>query len=167
MSRALYLNRPFPTTKDLAATALGIISSGEHHNPILANELNHIAEAYIDLCQNFEQAKDFYGLRDFYQLVKYLDRNMTSRDSIDLHLLSRAVCRNFGGSEEFRKNNLNLFAGVLVFGTINNNILTSFIQQNWEEKQAVLILKNGLYQRSNSFETTSRRNERNPTMLAT
>eukprot|EP00026_Physarum_polycephalum_P000016 Phypoly_transcript_00016.p1 GENE.Phypoly_transcript_00016~~Phypoly_transcript_00016.p1 ORF type:complete len:3661 (+),score=399.99 Phypoly_transcript_00016:3-10985(+) len=110
MSRALYLNRPFPTTKDLAATALGIIASAENHNTILAKELNHIAEAYIDLCENFDKAHDFYGLRDFYQLVKYLHRNMTSRDSIDKGLLSRAVCRNFGGSEEFRRNNLNLFA---------------------------------------------------------
>lgn len=115
MSRALYLNRPFPTTNDLAATALGIISSTEHSNPILEKELKNIAEAYIDLCQNFEKAKDFYGLRDFYQLVKYLHRNMTSRETIDIHLLSRAVCRNFGGSEEFRRNNLNLFAGLSHF----------------------------------------------------
>jgi hypothetical protein len=124
MSRALYLNRPSPTTKDLAATALGIISSAGYNNTntILTKELNHIAEAYVDLCQNFDKAKDFYGLRDFYQLVKYLNRNMTSRDNIDLRLLSRAVCRNFGGSEEFRRNNLNLFAGMSLKTVILTNL---------------------------------------------
>ena len=89
MNRAIHLTRPEPRVDDLKHTAMGIVSS-QH----LESSLQSLAQAYYNVYHG-QRKKDFYGLRDFYHLIKYLHRNL--EDTLTPQLLHDAICRNFGG----------------------------------------------------------------------
>jgi E3 ubiquitin-protein ligase RNF213 len=70
MNRAIHLNRPLPTVKDLHYTASKLLSEHGKH-PILTPLLEQLAKAYDTLYHNPRIGKqDFYSLRDFYSFVK-------------------------------------------------------------------------------------------------
>eukprot|EP01130_Rhizamoeba_saxonica_P005883 TRINITY_DN2328_c0_g2_i1.p1 TRINITY_DN2328_c0_g2~~TRINITY_DN2328_c0_g2_i1.p1 ORF type:complete len:3185 (-),score=755.13 TRINITY_DN2328_c0_g2_i1:18-8699(-) len=89
MNRAIHLTRPEPSVEDLKLTAMGIISS-QH----LQASLQSLAEAYYTIYHNQTKA-DFFGLRDYYHLIKYLMRNLDH--TLTPELLDSALQRNFGG----------------------------------------------------------------------
>jgi hypothetical protein len=70
MNRAIHLTRPEPTIEDLKDTAMGIITN--HH---LSASLRSLAEAYYHVYHNLKNT-DFFGLRDYYHLIKYLHHNL-------------------------------------------------------------------------------------------
>lgn len=78
MNRALYLARPDPEEEDLKFTAVSIYNSicpGIRANEMLVKDL---ASAYFQLKEhykvNLKDYADFYGLRDFYHLIKQVSR---------------------------------------------------------------------------------------------
>jgi len=111
----VHLNRPSPSTKDLETTVQQILDA-QGNSRIVRNLLNPLAKAYQDIYQEQHVKPDFYGLRDFYALVRDLhtallkakqlqvQTNESSSD-IELEALRRAVCHNFNGqgAEEFSK----------------------------------------------------------------
>ncbi len=113
MGRAIFLQRPSPTEEDLISTASAIISQVGNDYP-LQQELAKLARSYNRLRGDCTKGNNFYGLRDFYQLVKFLDREMKSKHkrAIDFKMLKNAVCRNFGGTTEDREKNVKYFAGI-------------------------------------------------------
>jgi hypothetical protein len=61
--------------------------------------LHSLAEAYHEIYRS-QKKKDFFGLRDFYSIIKFLHRGMNkfSRETtLTDSLLKYAVLRNFGG----------------------------------------------------------------------
>ena len=99
MNRGIFVNRTTPTTIDLVSTAEAILGNSVQLQAIL----RPIAEAYDKVYKKqFEDdswlCRDFYGLRDFYYMLKYI-HHMHDRmgDRIDTNLLCRAVRRNFDG----------------------------------------------------------------------
>jgi len=89
MNRAIHLTRPEPGVEDLKDTAMGIIT-----NQHLSASLRSLAEAYYHVYHSQSNA-DFFGLRDYYHLIKHLHRNL--EDTMTPELLENSVSRNFGG----------------------------------------------------------------------
>ena len=63
--------------------------------------LHALAEAYHHIYKT-QKKKDFFGLRDFYSIIKFLHRGINTGEAGDMNglndsLLKYAVLRNFGG----------------------------------------------------------------------
>ena len=81
MNRAAHLYRPAPTEADLSATAEGMVRSAS-----LKGYLQALARAYFQVYhrQSDWQHEDFWGLREFYSLIKVRDlRYCLTRVSIN------------------------------------------------------------------------------------
>nr|XP_013804530.1 PREDICTED: E3 ubiquitin-protein ligase RNF213-like [Apteryx mantelli mantelli] len=98
MNRGLLVFRTDPSEEELVKTAKGICGDQfrleriEHLFPILANFYCNVLKT---------QKTEFFGLRDFYSLVKMIvayaqDRSCSSQEE----LLVKAIQRNFGGSRD-------------------------------------------------------------------
>jgi hypothetical protein len=78
MNRALYLARPDPDEEDLKFTAMSIYNSICHGLRVNEKLIKDLASAYYQLKEhyktNFREYADFYGLRDFYHLIKQVSR---------------------------------------------------------------------------------------------
>ena len=132
MNRSIQLSRPQPSVEDLKSTAMGICSLGEQRfcdlfiyflfyfillfyfcfdfyfnfsqNSVSVHmeyALHALAEAYHHIYKT-QKKKDFFGLRDFYSIIKFLHRGMSTGEVRDMNglndsLLKYAVLRNFGG----------------------------------------------------------------------
>ncbi|XP_042303497.1 LOW QUALITY PROTEIN: E3 ubiquitin-protein ligase RNF213, partial [Sceloporus undulatus] len=106
MNRGIFVSRGEPNKKELIESAKGICSSErvilqkiERLFPIFAN-------AYEEICK--VQSKEFFGLRDYYSLIKMAfaltkksNRSPAPRD------IAEVVLRNFSGKEDVEA--LNIF----------------------------------------------------------
>ena len=85
MNRGLYLARPDPDRKDLEFTAISIFKSICPFNQY-DGTIKNLAKAYFKLKDNYRQNMpeyaDFYGLRDFYNIVKQVSRFISNPDQI-------------------------------------------------------------------------------------
>ncbi|XP_058026835.1 E3 ubiquitin-protein ligase RNF213 isoform X2 [Ahaetulla prasina] len=98
MNRGIFVSRGDLNKNELIKSANGICSSDlfvrqkvERFFPIFAN-------AYEEICKN--QIKDFFGLRDYYSLVKMLFALTKNSKSIPgPHEIAEVVLRNFSGKE--------------------------------------------------------------------
>jgi len=92
-NRTIVVNRTPPDEKDLSKVARGIVDSRH-----LDNNLGLLAKGYQTVYKNQNDwgiREDFFGLRDLYALVKFINTRL--KDQLDAPLLSAAVHRNFGG----------------------------------------------------------------------
>jgi hypothetical protein len=79
-------------------TARSIISGVSTIGSVaLQQNLGSLALAYLEVI-NDPKFEDFYGLRDFYNLVKFLQRRLTVSTDTFGSLLLEGVLRNFGGT---------------------------------------------------------------------
>ncbi|XP_074663829.1 E3 ubiquitin-protein ligase rnf213-alpha-like isoform X2 [Strix aluco] len=98
MNRGLLVFRTEPSEEELVKTAEGICADQPHFErikglfPILAN-------FYCNVLRR--QGTEFFGLRDFYSLIKMIVSYMQDRKcSSQEELLVKAIQRNFGGSRD-------------------------------------------------------------------
>ncbi|CAM9558487.1 unnamed protein product, partial [Phaeothamnion confervicola] len=68
MNRCVHLFRPAPDTNDLVATAEGMAPS----SVTLRGRLRRLAQAYAAVYAR-QRLRDFWGLREFYAIVKSID----------------------------------------------------------------------------------------------
>ncbi|XP_051888724.1 E3 ubiquitin-protein ligase rnf213-alpha-like [Pristis pectinata] len=100
MNRGIFVSRLDPCQEELIETAKGICSS----NSVLLHKVQHLfpgfAKAYLKICQN--QCSQFFGLRDYYSLVKmvFITVKETKCEPTE-EQLADAILRNFSGKEEF------------------------------------------------------------------
>ena len=104
MNRGIMLSRGDPDIDELVSSAKGICQSieGLVKGGIIQSivkKIEHLAKAYLALTnENIDIKRDYYGLRDFYSLVKMLvffcDKYDTNLNRV---ILEHAVRRNFGG----------------------------------------------------------------------
>ncbi|XP_063178349.1 E3 ubiquitin-protein ligase rnf213-alpha-like isoform X3 [Chroicocephalus ridibundus] len=135
MNRGLLVFRTEPSEKELVKTAEGICADQPHLEkikhlfPILANFYCNVLKM---------QKTEFFGLRDFYSLIKMIvsyTQNM-KRGSRD-ELLIKAIQRNFGGSRDIRP--LEIFRNCTSELRLNSAVETSCIrllEENMDKEQA-------------------------------
>lgn len=140
INRAVYLSRPAPSTFELKTTLSGIVNSVH-----LDSSLFSLAKAFHDV-YNSQQRKDFFGLRDFYHCVKFINRNF-DLGALTPELLTDALARNFGGSsnEEFHTI-LNIFFSCVGMNIVpNRKSKLEYISENLTDTKArhlMLLTKN-------------------------
>ncbi|XP_016335836.1 E3 ubiquitin-protein ligase rnf213-beta-like [Sinocyclocheilus anshuiensis] len=99
MNRGIFVSRWDPSEKDLVETAEGICSSS--HNILLKIKhlLPKLAKGYLDICKT--DSEQFFGLRDYYSLVKMMFATVNSSDQEPSDSeLAEAVLRNFSGQRD-------------------------------------------------------------------
>uniref|UniRef100_A0A670Y6Z8 RING-type E3 ubiquitin transferase n=1 Tax=Pseudonaja textilis TaxID=8673 RepID=A0A670Y6Z8_PSETE len=132
MNRGIFVSRGNLNKNELIKSAKGICSSDhlvlqkvEHFFPIFAN-------AYEEICQN--QTKDFFGLRDYYSLVKMLFALTKNSKSIPgPHEIAEVVLRNFSGKE-----------GVEVLDTFMSKIPEGG-DENYKDIRTIDLVKQNIY----------------------
>eukprot|EP00731_Ephydatia_muelleri_P024235 Em0016g506a len=103
MNRGVMLTRGEPTSEELTLSARGICSNQDNDRvrERLEGLFAPLSEAYDEICK--QQKRDFFGLRDFYSLVKmlYWICAKSNAHPLNWQSLEHAVRRNFGGLEQF------------------------------------------------------------------
>ena len=99
MNRGILVNREVPDDEELIVSAQGICSSGDdtvRHN--FNRIVDGMASAYIIIYSEQKQKREFFGLRDFYSLVKMVFAFcQATRQCPTWSQLEHSVRRNFGG----------------------------------------------------------------------
>lgn len=108
MNRALYLSTPDPDVKDLQLTGRAIASSMQEQveNQVILLEpliIESLSEAYHALYKNLQETQadyeNYFGLRDYYSLIKGIIRDTTKlKEKADIYAIVRTQLKvNFDG----------------------------------------------------------------------
>ncbi|XP_029913013.1 E3 ubiquitin-protein ligase rnf213-alpha-like [Myripristis murdjan] len=99
MNRGIFVSRGDPDEKELIESAKGICSSDAMVLEKVRDFFKPFAKAYLKICR--KQGKGFFGLRDYYSLVKMIfamARSSQQRPSAEK--IAEAVLRNFSGRDD-------------------------------------------------------------------
>ncbi|XP_055097754.1 E3 ubiquitin-protein ligase RNF213 isoform X3 [Symphalangus syndactylus] len=101
MNRGIFVSRGSPNKRELIASAKGICSSDILVQDRVQGYFESFAKAYEMVCVS--QDKEFFGLRDYYSLIKMVfaaakasNRKPSPQD------IAQAVLRNFSGKDDIR-----------------------------------------------------------------
>uniref|UniRef100_A0A4X1UID3 E3 ubiquitin-protein ligase RNF213 n=1 Tax=Sus scrofa TaxID=9823 RepID=A0A4X1UID3_PIG len=101
MNRGIFVSRGSPTERELIESARGICASEPLVQERIQGYFAAFAKAYETVCES--QDKEFFGLRDYYSLIKMVfaaakasNREPSSED------IARAVLRNFSGKDDIQ-----------------------------------------------------------------
>ncbi|XP_040296683.1 E3 ubiquitin-protein ligase RNF213-like [Bufo bufo] len=109
MNRGIFVSRGDPDKQELIESAEGICSSDNLILTKVTNYFQYFADAYQQVCETQkEQKKEFFGLRDFYSLIKMVFA-FTKQSVLTEREIARAVLRNFSGKDDL--NALDIFLG--------------------------------------------------------
>ncbi|XP_073722611.1 E3 ubiquitin-protein ligase rnf213-beta [Misgurnus anguillicaudatus] len=99
MNRGIFVSRWDPSEKDLVETAEGICSSSKTVLLKIKQLLPKLAKGFLHICKN--DSEQFFGLRDYYSLVKmiFATAKKTDKNPCDSEL-AKAVMRNFSGQRD-------------------------------------------------------------------
>ncbi|XP_066291012.1 E3 ubiquitin-protein ligase RNF213-like isoform X3 [Branchiostoma lanceolatum] len=99
MNRGIFVSRGKPRKEDLTKSARGICENDHHVLARMKTLLPHLCEAYLKLYN--DQDREFFGLRDFYSLVKMVyGFCKTSERPPTKAQVVHAVLRNYGGRDD-------------------------------------------------------------------
>ncbi|XP_065826355.1 E3 ubiquitin-protein ligase RNF213-like isoform X3 [Oscarella lobularis] len=98
MNRGILVQREVPTDAELVVSARGICSTDEATQFLLEPFIPGMAKAYLEIYNSRDREREFFGLRDFYSLVKMIFSfcKITESPPRSGQLL-HAIRRNFGG----------------------------------------------------------------------
>ncbi|XP_017573370.2 E3 ubiquitin-protein ligase rnf213-beta isoform X2 [Pygocentrus nattereri] len=98
MNRGIFVSRWDPSENELVETAKGICSSSKSVLLKIKHLLPKLAKGFLSICKS--DSDQFFGLRDYYSLVKMIFATVKNTDSepSDSHL-AEAVMRNFSGQK--------------------------------------------------------------------
>eukprot|EP00063_Salmo_salar_P083286 XP_014058121.1 PREDICTED: E3 ubiquitin-protein ligase RNF213-like isoform X2 [Salmo salar] len=99
MNRGIFVSRCDPDEKELIESAKGICSSDTMILEKVRDFFQPFARAYLNICR--KQGKGFFGLRDYYSLIKMVfavTKASEQRPSADK--IVEAVLRNFSGRDD-------------------------------------------------------------------
>ena len=105
MNRGIFVNRCSPSIDELKDTVVGICKNDENVLKLLKKEnlIDSLSNAYLKLCEIARsKTREFFGLRDFYSLIKmiywHIKEHCEENDALlDWSFLDKAIRRNFGG----------------------------------------------------------------------
>ncbi len=96
MNRGIMVSRGVPTVDDLIKSADGICSNDEDTKLLMASIFRDFAKGYYHVYRT--QKREFFGLRDFYALIKMLFTHVLKTKEVPSpEDQIRTVQRNFGG----------------------------------------------------------------------
>lgn len=100
MNRGIFVSRWDPSEDELVETAKGICSSSNQILLKIKHLFPSLAKAFLSIC-NETSKNQFFGLRDYYSLVKMLFAAVKStQQEPDGGQLVEAILRNFSGQPE-------------------------------------------------------------------
>ncbi len=98
MNRGIFVSRGDPDEKELIESAKGICSSDAMILERVRDCFQPFARAYLNICK--KQGKGFFGLRDYYSLIKMMFAVAKANDQKpSAEQIVRAVLRNFSGKD--------------------------------------------------------------------
>ncbi|XP_064171477.1 E3 ubiquitin-protein ligase rnf213-alpha-like isoform X2 [Anguilla rostrata] len=98
MNRGIFVSRGDPDLKELIESAKGICSSDKMVLEKVRSYFQPFARAYLNVCR--KQGKGFFGLRDYYSLIKMVFAiAKVSTHEPSPERLVEAVLRNFSGKD--------------------------------------------------------------------
>ncbi|MBN3286120.1 RN213 ligase, partial [Polyodon spathula] len=99
MNRGIFVSRGDPDEKELISSANGICSSEPMIRKKVQGFFRGFAKAYLDICK--KQGKEFFGLRDYYSLIKMVFAIAKSANQEPTpQQIVEAVLRNFSGRDD-------------------------------------------------------------------
>ncbi|KAF7705531.1 hypothetical protein HF521_020817 [Silurus meridionalis] len=99
MNRGIFVSRWDPSENELVETAKGICSSSESVLHKIIHLLPKLAKGFLNICKN--DRDQFFGLRDYYNLVKMIFAVVKNTDSEPNESdLANAILRNFSGQKD-------------------------------------------------------------------
>ncbi|KAM5170405.1 E3 ubiquitin-protein ligase RNF213-like [Mantella aurantiaca] len=130
MNRGIFVSRGDPNKKELIESAKGICSSDNLILSKVSQYFHNFSEAYLKVCKTLKkQEKEFFGLRDFYSLIKMVFAfTKQSPDILTLDEMARAVLRNFSGKDDvnaleiFLKDKMKNIADINTIDLVMENI---------------------------------------------
>lgn len=156
MNRGIMVTRCSPNHEELLKSAEGI--SGMVNDPSLRANLRskfeHLAEMYSRICSKQEQLsgmcrdgiKEFFGLRDFYTLIKMLCwkciENHAAPTKEDLR---HAILRNFSGYEKINPLEELPHAKLLIEESLEENESLSLVKASLKTVQGPTHLRENRY----------------------
>ena len=74
MNRGIFANRTSPSADELKETFKGICKNDQKILKLLEekNLIDSLSKAYLKLCDQAKKTREFFGLRDFYSLIKMI-----------------------------------------------------------------------------------------------
>ncbi|KAM6344814.1 E3 ubiquitin-protein ligase RNF213 isoform 2-T4 [Alca torda] len=110
MNRGIFVSRGDPSKEELIESAKGICSSARGALQKVEPYFYHFADAYENICK--AQDREFFGLRDYYSLIKmFFALAKSSKSEPTPQDVAEVVLRNFGGKDDV--NALEIFTSQL------------------------------------------------------
>uniref|UniRef100_A0A8B9MD47 RING-type E3 ubiquitin transferase n=1 Tax=Accipiter nisus TaxID=211598 RepID=A0A8B9MD47_9AVES len=110
MNRGIFVSRGDPSKEELIASAKGICCSARGTLQKVEQYFCHFADAYENICK--AQDREFFGLRDYYSLIKmFFALAKSSKSEPTPQDIATVVLRNFGG--KYDVNALEIFTSRL------------------------------------------------------
>nr|XP_034315108.1 E3 ubiquitin-protein ligase rnf213-alpha-like isoform X1 [Crassostrea gigas] len=102
MNRGILVQRPIPDLDELCDTAKGIcVKNTESERNKILSLLDNLSSAYTAIVKDDLIKREFFGLRDFYSLIKMLYAFSVKNEKRPTWLmLEHSIKRNFGGYED-------------------------------------------------------------------
>lgn len=98
MNRGIFVSRGEPSIDELIESAKGICKYDRAIYASIEPFVGDIARAYLDVCtQAREHKREFFGLRDFYSLIKMLYWFCLRDGCLTWWKLEHSIRRNFSG----------------------------------------------------------------------
>ncbi|KAM6957229.1 E3 ubiquitin-protein ligase rnf213-alpha-like [Aplochiton taeniatus] len=98
MNRGIFVSRGDPDEKELIESAKGICSSDKMILEKVRDLFQPFARAYLNICR--KQGKGFFGLRDYYSLIKMVFAlTKASQERPSPEKIVEVVLRNFSGRD--------------------------------------------------------------------
>ncbi|XP_077086723.1 E3 ubiquitin-protein ligase rnf213-alpha [Siphateles boraxobius] len=98
MNRGIFVSRGDPDEKELIESAKGICSSDPMILERVRDFFQPFARAYLNICR--KQGRGFFGLRDYYSLIKMMFAVVkASNQKPSADQIVKAVLRNFSGKD--------------------------------------------------------------------
>ncbi|KAM6317270.1 E3 ubiquitin-protein ligase RNF213 isoform 4-T4 [Podargus strigoides] len=110
MNRGIFVSRGDPSKDELMESAKGICCSAPGALQNIKHYFCHFADAYENICK--AQDREFFGLRDYYSLIKMtFALAKSSKSEPTPQDIAEVVLRNFGGKDDV--NALEIFTSQL------------------------------------------------------
>uniref|UniRef100_A0A8C0I728 E3 ubiquitin-protein ligase RNF213 n=1 Tax=Balaenoptera musculus TaxID=9771 RepID=A0A8C0I728_BALMU len=128
MNRGIFVSRGSPNKRELIESARGICSSEPLVQERIRGYFASFAKAYETVCKR--QDKEFFGLRDYYSLIKMVfAAAKASNKEPSPQDIAQAVLRNFSGKDDIHA--LDIFSSNLPEAKCTEEVSTMhLIQQN-------------------------------------
>ncbi|XP_021359260.1 E3 ubiquitin-protein ligase rnf213-alpha-like isoform X2 [Mizuhopecten yessoensis] len=114
MNRGILVQRNIPSVEELIESARGICETDKSVQQRVAPYLSQVAGAFSNISTGRLTKREFFGLRDFYGLIKMMYAFIsTSNNPLTTFELRHSILRNFGGLDEVKP--LEIFSSHLQF----------------------------------------------------